>query len=323
MSPTASTSARVGFMAALGAYTLWGVSPLFWALLKHVDSFEVLAHRILWSAVLAWGIFLLKERGLGAVRTLREPRALLSAIVSTALIAINWFVYLWAVTHERVTEVSIGYYLNPLINILLGRLVLGERLSSLQALAVVFAASGVTYLTWSFGALPWVSMSLAISFGIYGLVRKQASMPALAGLAVETGLCAPFCAAYLLILNPSLGVARTGSSGDMALLLASGVFTATPLLLFALGARRLQYSTMGMLQYLAPTLQLGCAILVFGEPFAPTHAVTFFLIWGGVCVYALDALIRRRTALGIRTTDLRNPSRSLIREFGDDPGRPS
>ena len=285
-------SSRLGWGAAVGAYTIWGLSPLFWAQLRHIEGLEVLAHRILWSAVLAWILWLSLEGG-RSWRSLRNPRMWLTAMASTALIAVNWFVFLWAVNHDRVTEVSIGYYTNPLLNVLLGRVVLGEHLSSRQALAVAFAAGGVGYLAFQFGSFPWVSLILAFSFALYGLVRKQASLTAVAGLAIETGLCAPLCVAYLVLAAPTTVSMSQGDLADLGLLLASGLFTATPLLLFAVGARRLRYSTMGMLQYLAPTLQLLCAVWVFDEPFEDTHAITFALIWSAVILYALEAVQHR------------------------------
>lgn len=286
-----SSTQRTGFLAAVSAYAIWGLAPLFWALLRHIDSFEVLAHRILWSAVLAFIVLRTVDPDLGDLRRLKNFAVVRTMAASTALIAVNWFVFIWGVTHDRVTEVSLGYYTNPLINVLLGRLVLGERLSSLQGIAVGLAALGVGYLTWSFGSLPWVSLALALSFGSYGLVRKQASLPALSGLAVETGVCAPLCLGYLAFgLEPSFGAARTGTPEDLALLMLGGVMTATPLLLFAVGARRLEYSTLGMVQYIAPTLQLACAALAFGEPFTSAHAVTFACIWAAVGLYGFDAL---------------------------------
>lgn len=287
-------SARAGVAAAAGAYGVWGLAPLFWVLLRHLDSMEVLAHRILWSAVLSVAVLGLRDGGLRALAPLRDLRVLGTLLVSTALIAVNWFVFVWAVTHDRVIETSLGYYTNPLINVLLGRVVLGERLRPQQAAAVGLAAAGVGYLTWSFGALPWVSVVLALSFGTYGLVRKQASLPALAGLAAETGICAPLCVFYLLFgLSTPFGVVAERPA-EIGLLLASGGVTATPLLLFAFSARRLPYSTLGMVQYLAPTLQLGCAALVFGEPFTRAHAVTFALIWSAVAVYVHDAIRHRQ-----------------------------
>jgi chloramphenicol-sensitive protein RarD len=253
-----------------------------------VDSTELLAHRILWSAVLAVLVLLVRDRGLSALAPLRDPRV---------LIAINWFVFIWAVTHDRVTETSLGYYTNPLINVLLGRVVLGERLRGQQAVAVGCAALGVAWMTLSLGALPWVSVALAFSFGTYGLVRKQAVLPPLAGLVAETGLCAPLCLAFLALgLEPAFGIARSAPE-DIPLLVLGGAVTASPLLLFAVGARRLRYSTVGMLQYLAPTLQLALAALVFGEPFTVTHAVTFGFIWLAVALYAHDAW-RHRPAPG-------------------------
>lgn len=283
-SPETNAEPRSGYLAALGAFTIWGLAPLFWALLRHVDSVEVLAHRILWSAVLALAVLAARDPRLRDIRRLRDPKMLGIMLVSTGLIAVNWFVFLWAVTHGRVTEVSIGYYTNPLYNVLLGRVVLGERLNPRQAVAVGLAALGILYMTVSFGALPWVSVALAFSFGTYGLVRKLAPMPALSGLAIETGLCAPLCVAYLLTLDPTGGVVAERPS-ELVLLFLGGLMTASPLLLFGVGARKLRYSTLGMIQYLAPSLQLAMAVLVLGEAFTATHAVTFGCVWSAVLLY--------------------------------------
>ena len=288
------TAGSQGFVAAVTAFTIWGFAPLFWIHLRHIDSGQTLAYRVLFSAALAFVLLVAMDPGLSALQRLRQPKVLLSMVTSTCLVVINWFVFLWAVNNGHVTEMSIGYYSNPLINIVLGRTVLGERLTPLQTIAVVCAAAGVGYLTLSFGAFPWVAVVLAVSFSLYGLVRKQVSMPALPGLLVETTLCAPFCFAYLLfVLEPPFGKMSSGTPLDSVLLLLSGVMTATPLLLFAVGARRLKYSTVGIIQYLAPTLQLGCAVFVFGESFTNSHLVTFGCIWTAVALYTFDGLRSR------------------------------
>lgn len=280
---------RRGYAATLGAFIIWGLAPLFWALLRHIDPQEQLAHRIVWSAALAAGAL-----GLGgwvrAFGALRSPRLALALLTTTVLVAINWFTFIWAVTHDRVTETSLGYYANPLLNVVLGRLVLGEVLSLRKAWAVLLAFFGVAYLTWSFGRFPWVSAVLALSFGTYGLIRKVAPISALSGLAIETGLWAPLAFIFLMTLDPPFGSMVSGTHLDALLLVLAGAMTALPLLLFGVGARILDYSTVGMLQYLAPSLQLVCAVFVFGEPFTPNHAVAFFFIWLAVAVYASDLL---------------------------------
>lgn len=288
MASEEEVSERAGFLAVLSAFTIWGLAPLFWRSLRHLDTTEILAHRVFWSAVFAFVLLVWTDPTLAPLRRLRETRLRRTMLLSTALIAVNWFVFVWGVNNGRVTEVSLGYYANPLLNILLGRLVLGERLNGLQAAAVALAAAAVAYLTWKLGAFPWVSAAVALSFSLYGLIRKQASMPGLAGFAIETGLCAPLCILYAGVgLTPSFGALQTGGAWDVGLLVFSGVMTATPLILFAIGSRRLRYSTVGMIQYVAPTLQLACAVLVFGEAFTSAHALTFTCIWSAIALYAV------------------------------------
>jgi chloramphenicol-sensitive protein RarD len=283
---------------ALAAYSLWGLLPIYWKQLDHVPALEVLAHRIVWSlgfiaallfARRAWG------RTLGA---LRDPKTRYWMLLSTSLIATNWGLFIWAVSVDRVTEASLGYYINPLLNVALAGLFLGESLRRLQGIAVLLASAGVAYLTIARGELPWVSIVLAVSFAFYGLVRKRTPVGAVEGLAIETGLVTPFALLFLALQSPPFGRLVTDGASTVALLTLSGVVTALPLLAFAGAARRLRYTTLGMVQYLAPTLQLGCAVLLYGEPFESAHAVTFGLIWLAVALYLFDLMrLRRQLAL--------------------------
>jgi chloramphenicol-sensitive protein RarD len=284
-----------GLAMAIVAYGLWGLFPIYWKQLASVPAPEVLAHRVLWALVFA-ALLLLARRSLGrALRLLAEPAKRRAMLLSAGLIAANWGLFIWAVSVDRVTEASLGYYINPLLNVVLARLVLGERLRPFQAVAVGVAASGVIYLTLSRGELPWVSLVLATTFSLYGLVRKRAPIGPVDGLAIETGLVTPFAIGYLLLLDPPLGrFAASADLGLIALLVGSGVATSVPLLAFADAARRLRYTTLGMVQYLAPTLQLACAVLLYGEPFRREHAITFGLIWCAVAIYLGDAVLRRR-----------------------------
>ncbi len=229
---------------------------------------------------------------------LRDPKTRYWMLLSTCFIATNWGLFIWAVSVDRVTEASLGYYINPLLNVALARLFLGESLRRLQALAVLLATIGVAYLTIARGALPWVSIVLAISFALYGLVRKRTPVGAVEGLAIETGLVTPVALLFLALQSPPFGRLVTDGGSTALLLTLSGVVTALPLLAFAGAARRLRYTTLGMVQYLAPTLQLGCAVLLYGEPFESAHAVTFGLIWLAVALYLFDlARLRRQLAL--------------------------
>jgi chloramphenicol-sensitive protein RarD len=269
--------------AALGAYTLWGLLPAFLKLFAHLPPLEVTAQRIVWTIPCA----LLAVRLFGGWGTLKVSRAVLGRLlVSAALIGGNWLLYVWAVGDNRIIEASLGYFINPLINVALGMALFGERLSRLQLAALGLAAAGVANQTFAVGVFPWVSLALAGSFAAYGLVRKTTPVPAPAGLAWEA----------VLLVGPALGAlvwlagqgqpAMGGGGASGWLLLLTGPATAIPLILFATGARGLPMSTLGLLQYVAPTLQFTTG-LVFGEPFTPAHAVTFALIWTGLALYSL------------------------------------
>jgi len=294
--PAIARSGR-GIAATTGAFAIWGLFPLYLRLLAGVPALQLVAHRVAWACVLVLGWMALRGE-LGGLRQVLRRRDLLLRLAATAiLVSINWLAYVWAVGNGRVVETSLGYFINPLLNVVLGVLVLSERLNRAQWTAVVLAALGVIYLTWTAGHPPWIALTLAFSFGLYGLIRKTANVEALPGLAVETGLLAPLAAGYLIWCAWQ----GTGAMGHVTpavdvLLVASGAVTAIPLFLFAFGARRLPYSTVGVLQYIAPSLQLGCAVLVFDEPFGHEQAVGFACIWVALLVYAFDGLWRARGA---------------------------
>ena len=279
---------------AVAAYGAWGLLPIYWKALDGVPAVEILCHRIVWSLGFIVAVLLWRRRRGGVLAYEGGWRTHGWMTLSTALIATNWGLFIWSVSVDRVAEASLGYYINPLINVALARVFLGERLRPMQAVAVLLALSGVVYLTVAKGSLPWVSLVLALTFSLYGLIRKRTPVGAAEGLAVETGLVAPLALGYLALLEPSFGALRTETAPRVVLLLASGVVTALPLLAFAGAARRLRYTTLGMVQYLAPTLQLACAVLLYGEPFGPVEAVTFGLIWIAVAIYLVDLMRLRR-----------------------------
>jgi len=281
---------RDGVLMALVAYVLWGFFPIYWKWLDAVPPFEVLAHRILWSLFFVVGLLVATGKMRSAWGHLRHAPTRRAMFASTVLIAINWGLFIWAVSADRIRDASLGYYINPLLNVVIGRLVLKERLRPLQVLSVALATAGVTWLAISQGSLPWVSLVLALTFCLYGLVRKQVRVTSAEGLAIETLLTMPFVLLYLLSLDPPLGHLSQVDGMTLALLLGSGVVTAVPLLAFAGAARRLRFGTLGMLQYLAPTLQLACAVWIYGEPFGPHQAVTFAFIWTAVLLYGADSL---------------------------------
>ena len=285
------TTTNKGFITTAAAFAMWGLFPLYFHSLREVSPFQVIAHRIVWSClfVLIW----MAMRGeLSTLRATLANRSVLWRLAVTAtLITNNWAVYVWAVMNGHVVEGSLGYFINPLVNVLLGVALLSERLTRAQWTAVALAAIGVAYLTIVAGSPPWIALALAFSFGFYGLIRKVVKVESLPGLAVETLLLLPFAVGYLFWCE-SAGSGALGHAGPAvaALLIGSGPLTAIALFLFAYGARRLPYSTVGVLQYIAPTLQFACGVFAFHEPFARTRAIGFALIWAALLIYAGEGL---------------------------------
>ena len=282
--------ARLGALYGIGAYAAWGLLPLYLKLFVGVPAIQILAHRVLWS-LLVLALLVTVVRGWPSIRAaLAVRRTVLLLCTSAALIAVNWLVYIWAVVHGHVIEASLGYFINPLVNVAIGVAVLGERLRPVQKAAVAIAAAGVLALALSGGSALWISILLALSFGCYGLVRKVVAVEALSGLAIETALLAP-AAIVVLALAAWHGTAAFGTSPRLdGLLATTGVVTALPLLMFAAAARRMRYATLGLFQYLAPTLQFGEAVWLFGETLRPVHLLTFGCIWTGCALYAVDTL---------------------------------
>jgi chloramphenicol-sensitive protein RarD len=278
-------------LAAVGAFAIWGMFPLYFHPLREVSAVQVIAHRVVWSClfVLVW----LQWRGeMPALRaTLADRRVVWRLAASATLISVNWLVYVWGVTHGHVIETSLGYFIGPLVNVVLGVWLLAERLSAAQWLAVALAVIGVGYLTAMTGTFPWIALTLAVSFATYGLIRKVVKVESLPGLATETLLLAPLAATYLLWCE----FAGSGALGHATplvntLLLASGPVTAVALFSFAYGTRLLPYSTVGLLQFLTPTLQFICGVAVLREPFERTRAVGFAIIWAALLIYAAEGL---------------------------------
>ena len=294
------TAARLsprGLAAGAAAFTIWGLFPVYLYPLRGVPALQVIAHRIIWSCLflVAW---LLLRGELGDLRaTLARPALLARLALTATLISINWLVYVWAVTHSHVVDTSLGYYINPLVNVLLGVIVLRERLNRAQWTAIGLAALAVLYLALLAGRPPWIAGTLAVSFSLYGFVRKVISVEALPGLTTETLLLMPLAAGYLAWCQwAGSGALTTQGAGVAALLIGSGLITAIPLFLFAYGARLLPYSTVGVLQYIAPSLQLLCGVVLYRESFGPARAAGFALIWAALLIYAVDGLWRARSA---------------------------
>ena len=288
-----------GLLYAALAYALWGLFPLYFRQVATVPSFEIVVHRCVWAlAVLVIALSVLRRWGWLA-RVLRQPRQRALFGLSALLLSANWLVYVWAVNHDRVIDSSLGYFITPLVNVLLGYVVLHERLRRPQVAAVALAALGVLWLTFQAGQLPWIGLVLAASFGFYGLLRKTATLGALEGLALETLLLAPLAIPLLLWLTSRGGSAF--ASGDASLigwLLLAGPLTVVPLLLFAAGARRITMATLGLLQYIGPTIQFALGVWLFHEPFDRTRFVGFALIWLALALYSAESwwVARRRAA---------------------------
>lgn len=285
---------RDGLLLGIGAFLIWGLLPLYLKLLVGVPTAEVLAHRVVWSLLLL-AVVVVVLRRTGMIRAAARGRTLGMLCLSAALIALNWIVYIWSILNGHVLESSLGYFINPLVNVALGMAVLGERIRPVQMAAVGVALAGVLLLASvslaaGGGGAWWVPITLALSFGAYGLVRKVVAIDALGGLTVETLLLAPAAVAWLAYAEMRGSATFGPDLRTDALLMFAGVVTALPLLLFAAAARRLRYATLGLLQYLAPTLVFFEAVLLFGEPLRPVQMVTFALIWTGCALYAWDSL---------------------------------
>jgi chloramphenicol-sensitive protein RarD len=296
------TAARLsprGLAAGGAAFALWGLFPVYFHSLSGVPALQIIAHRIVWSALflVAW----MAVRGqLGLlVATFALPALLARLALTALLISGNWLVWVWSVTHNHIVDSSLGYYINPLVNVLLGVIVLRERLNRAQWLSIGFAALAVLYLALLAGRPPWIAGTLALCFSLYGLVRKIISVDALPGLTTETLLLMPFAVGYLAWCElAGSGALDTAGPAIAALLIGSGLITAIPLFLFAYGARALPYSTVGVLQYITPTLQLLCGVELYDESFGPAEAAGFALLWVALLIYAADGLWRTRAAAG-------------------------
>lgn len=288
------TEQRKGLLYGVLAYGLWGGVAAYWKLLAGVDPVELVAHRALWGMVMFGALVAASGQGAALLRGLRDLRTVGVMAASGALLALNWVLFVWATISGHLLDASLGYFINPLISVALGTLVLRERLRRLQWLALGLAAIGVGLMTWRVGRLPWVALLLAGTFGLYGLVRKTARVDALVGSTIETVLMVPAAAIYLVAIAPT-GALGHASAATHALLVGTGVITAVPLILFTSSARRLPLSTVGFLQYLAPTGQFLLAVLAFGEPLAADRLGAFAVIWVALALFSAD-LVRTRNA---------------------------
>ncbi len=283
--------------AALAAYLAWGIFPLYFKVMAAIPALEVLGHRIVWSAVLTTLLVVAIGKAPALLGVFQDKKRLAGLAGSAFCITLNWGFFIWAVAHGRALDASIGYFIYPLCSVLVGAVILRERLSPRQIAAVLLVCIGVGVLASGMGGVPWLVLSFPITFVFYGLLRKLVPVDALVGLTVETLLLAPFAAAYLLT-RPDGGAFLQMDHGYAALLIAAGPITALPLMMFAYGARRLSMATAGLMQYINPTIQMAVAVLIFGEAFKTTHAITFGFIWAGLVLYSaphLRGILRKRT----------------------------
>lgn len=295
--PAATGLAASGLAPALGAYLIWGFLPLYLILVQSVPAFEFVGWRIIWTLPLCLLIVAVRRQFPELLAALKFPRSLLALLASSVLIGINWFVYIWAIMEGEVYATSIGYYLNPLVNVLLGTLVLGERLSRRQWIAVAIAAVAVALLAAGAVTSLWISLTLGFSFALYGLVRKQVAVGSLPGLTIESAILLPVAAGIAAWYAAGPEGSAFGQDWWMSgLIIFSGVVTAIPLLLFAIAARRMDYSTLGFIQYLSPTIVFFLGLFVFHQPLAPAKLASFVLIWVAVGVFVWDLLAKRRAA---------------------------
>jgi chloramphenicol-sensitive protein RarD len=280
-----------GVVYAASAFFIWGISPIYWKALRAVPAFEIILHRIVWSFFFLVPVILVMRRWKDFVDALKNYRILLILLFTALIISGNWLLYIWAVNHDHLLQASLGYYISPLVNVVLGMIFLKERLRPPQILAVLLAAAGVLYLTIYYGEFPWIALTLAVSFGLYGLIRKTAPVGSLAGLTVETLLVSIPALVYLFYLDSQGAgtIFRVSLKLDL-LLMGCALATAIPLLFFTLGARRLYLSTVGLLQYIAPTCMFLMAVLLFHEPFVKAQVVTFIFIWTALVIYSTDSI---------------------------------
>ncbi|TCC53801.1 EamA family transporter RarD [Kribbella capetownensis] len=291
---------RRGFIYGFAAYLIWGLFPLYWRLLDHSGAIELLAHRVLWSLVTI-AILVVVLRKFGQVKALlREPRRRWPLIAAAFLISANWGTYIWAVNHGRVVETSLGYFITPLFTVLLGVVVLKERLRSLQWVALAVAFVAVAGLTIENGRPPWVAIILTFSFGLYGLTKKQAGAGAIEGMAIESATVAPLALAAIVVLGTQGESTVTHhGAGYLTLVLLTGPITAVPLLLFGASATRVSMTTLGLLNYIAPIMQFVCGVLVFHEEMSPMRWAGFGLVWLALVIFTLDSMNRRRRTIAI------------------------
>ncbi|GAB3057820.1 EamA family transporter RarD [Salinicoccus sesuvii] len=285
------SESKKGVLFALGAYVIWGFLPIYWKQVEDISSFEIIAHRVFWSFIFMI-IFIFATNRMHLFRKdlkfiFKEKKKIVALFAASVIITSNWLMYIIAVNNGHILDASLGYYINPLISIMIGFVVLGERFSKLQWGAILIVFIGVTYLAVGLGSAPWISLYLALSFSIYGLIKKVINMDAVFALAVETFVLAPFALIYILFVEGS-GNGSFGVNSDSLIMIGTGIITVIPLLLFSLGAQRIRLSLIGILQYFAPTIMLLIGVFMYGEAFTEIHTVAYIFIWGGLALYTFS-----------------------------------
>jgi len=280
-----------GWLIGLAAFVWWGLAPIYFKAITHVSALEILAHRVAWSIPVALLLMFLLKKKIRLIEVLKDKKSLVSLLLSTILISINWFIFTWAVTNEQILATSLGYFINPIMSIIMGVIILGERLSKLQWAAVISAILGVANQIINYGEFPWIALSLASSFAIYGFIKKQLQVDSLNGFLVETTLALPFAAGYIiwtLVQGKALFI-NLNLSTDL-LLMAGGIITAVPLIMFATAARKIPLSGMGFLQFIAPSITFILATQVYSEPLGFEQFLSFLFIWFGLILYLIKPI---------------------------------
>lgn len=287
--------AKQGVIFALAAYTFWGVAPVYFKLVKQVPAFEILAHRIIWAFVLVLVLIIAMRRMDRILPIVRRPKLILRLAIATVLLGGNWFLFIWAINTDHLLDASLGYYINPLLNVAIGMAFFGEKMRRLQLVAIALAVTGVAIQVITFGAVPWVAIALAASFATYGAIRKRLPVDSISGLWLETAILTPVMLGYLVFFADSSTSDLSANSWQLnGLLVAAGLVTTIPLLCFTAAAQRIRYSTLGFFQYIAPSLMFLLAVLAYGEPLEQSKLLTFVIIWSALALYTIDSILQRQ-----------------------------
>lgn len=293
---TAENQTRAGVMFAIAAYGMWGFAPMYFKLLEFMPAMEILVHRIVWSAVILVLLILLGSQWPKVKTALASKKIMLTLLAAGVLLGANWLLFIWAVNNDHLLEASLGYYINPLFNILFGRLFLAERLRRMQKFAVLLAISGVAIAVIGLGYLPWIALVLAISFSLYGLLRKKVAVDSLPGLFIETMMMLPLALVYWVMLAGQNSNMMANEFDINALLILAGVVTTAPLLCFTAAARRIQYSTLGFFQYIGPSIMFVLAVFFYNEALDPARLLTFAFVWTALALFCWDSLRHYRNS---------------------------